>query len=128
MEAQRILVVDDDPDIVEMLADILELEGFEPLTAANGTEALTIARNDSPFLILLDVMMPDIDGFLVCEKLKEDSSTKEIPIVMVTAKRDSASYLDAITVNADGYISKPFEISEIMKEVNKWLPAKGEAE
>jgi len=121
MKEPRILVVDDDPDIVEMISDILDMEGLSIIPAYSGTEALEKAKAENPDLILLDVMMPDIDGFEVCDKLKDDEKTAHIPIVMVTAKKDSASYLDAITVAADGYISKPFEISELVKEVKKWL-------
>jgi len=128
MHSERILVVDDDQDIVEMLADILELEGFHTISAFNGEEALEKTKAEKPDLILLDIMMPDIDGFEVCEKLKDDSETKDIPVVMVTAKKDTGSYLDAITVAADGYITKPFEVREIMKEIRKWLQIENDTE
>ncbi len=122
MEPHRILVVDDDEDVVDMIVDILEMnDQFASIKAFSGTEALEKAKAEKPDLILLDIMMPDLDGFEVCEKLKEDDVTRDIPVIMVTAKKDSVSYLDAISVAADGYITKPFEVREILKEIGSRL-------
>src|SRR5215470_2053154 len=92
MTAERILIVDDTPANIGLLADALESRGYEILVASNASEGLTIAQESLPDLILLDVVMPGEDGFVVCRWLKENERTKAIPIIFVTAK-DETEYL-----------------------------------
>lgn len=113
--AKRILVVDDETYIVEILTFNLQREGYEVLTAANGREGLALARTEKPDLILLDIMMPEMDGFAVCEELrKEDKLT---PIIMLTAREEEADRVSGLELGADDYVSKPFSVKELMARV-----------
>jgi PAS domain S-box-containing protein/putative nucleotidyltransferase with HDIG domain len=112
-----LLIVDDHAEMRELLADLLKPLGFLLLFAANGEEALTQALECQPDLLLLDVMMPDMDGFEVCRRLREIPSTKEMPIIMVTALDDQESRITGIEVGADDFISKPFNRAEMRARV-----------
>ena len=112
---KRVLVVDDEQNIVDILRFNLEKEGFEVVTAANGLEALAQARSCDPDLILLDVMMPEMDGFQVCEKLR--SEDKLTPIIMLTAREEEADRVLGLELGADDYVPKPFSVRELMARV-----------
>ncbi|MDZ4719003.1 MAG: response regulator [Roseiflexaceae bacterium] len=112
-----LLIVDDHTEMRELLADLLKPLGFVLLFAANGQEALTRAVEHQPDLLLLDVMMPDMDGFEVCRRLREIPATKEMPIIMVTALDDQESRITGIEVGADDFISKPFNRAEMRARV-----------
>jgi diguanylate cyclase (GGDEF)-like protein len=116
-ERQLVLVADDDEDIVRFVEINLRLEGFEVATASDGEEALRIACDLLPDLVLLDVMMPKIDGFEVCQKLRNDSKTKGISVIMLTAKSLSADKVVGLTAGADDYIIKPFDPMELIARV-----------
>lgn len=105
---KKILVVDDEKDVLDLVQLIMEQEGYEVVTARNGDEALQRAAADKPDLMVLDVMMPDMDGFQVLKKLKEDDATADIPVVMLTAKDQDADVAKGWRIGADLYLKKPF--------------------
>ncbi len=112
-----ILVVDDEPAGREVLYGLLTVDGYAVALAQNGTEALEKARATTPDLILLDVMMPDIDGFEVCRQLRKNPELAEVPIIMLTALDDRDSLLEGIEAGADDFISKPFDRQELRARV-----------
>lgn len=124
MSKKRILVVDDEMDLVETLRFSLELEGYEVLTSYNGEEALHLARNNQPDLILLDVVLPKMDGYKVCRLLKFDARYKHIPILMFTAQTQEKDRIIGQKTGADEYIIKPFEMEELIKKVREYLSKK----
>jgi DNA-binding response OmpR family regulator len=113
----KILIVDDDPPTRETLTTLLSDGSYELVTATNGTEALTIASELLPDLILLDVMMPVVDGFEVCRRLRADPRLAEVPIIMLTALDDRASRLRGLEAGADDFLNKPFDGSELRTRV-----------
>ena len=121
MGQKRILVVDDEVDLVETIRFPLEMEGFNVLVSYNGEDALNQARKESPDLILLDLMLPKLDGYKVCRLLKFDERYKHIPILMLTAKTQEKDKLLGKETGADEYITKPFDIDELMKKVKAYL-------
>jgi two-component system alkaline phosphatase synthesis response regulator PhoP len=121
MSKKRILVVDDEVDLVETVRFSLELEGYEVLVAYNGEEALNQARKENPDLILLDLMLPKLDGYKVCRLLKFDERYKHIPILMLTAKIQEKDKITGMETGANEYITKPFDMDELMKKVKGYL-------
>jgi two-component system alkaline phosphatase synthesis response regulator PhoP len=121
MSKNKILVVDDEADLVETLRFPLEMEGFDVLVSYNGEDALNKARKENPDLILLDLMLPKLDGYKVCRLLKFDERYKHIPILMLTAKTQQKDRLLGQETGADEYITKPFEIDELMKKIKAYL-------
>ena len=118
---KKILVVDDLPENVFMLQDRLEHEGYEVLTAYNGKTAIEKAITILPDLILLDVIMPEMSGLIVLEKLKEYSSTSNIPVILVTAKSGAEDIKEGLEAGAFDYIKKPFNRIELLARVNSAL-------
>lgn len=118
---KKILVVDDEKDIVETLSFMLKARGYDVIEALDGEEGLKCAKECSPDLIILDVMMPKINGYKIARLLKYDSKYKHIPIVMVTARGQDADKLIGEETGADEYITKPFEFEEVLETVNKYL-------
>src|SRR5262249_17796207 len=104
----KILVVDDEPDALELIGFNLKAAGFEVLTAANGTEALAAARKSTPNLILLDLMLPEVDGLEVCKTLRRETATMGIPIIMLTARAAEIDRVLGLELGADDYVTKPF--------------------
>lgn len=121
----RILAVDDEPHILKLVAFSLAARGFEVLEAVDGEQALRLAHSDTPDLILLDVMMPGIDGYETCRRLKADPQTAEIPVVMLSAKSQQAEKTVGLQAGALDYICKPFTPRELVRQVSEFL---GEAE
>ncbi|MGH2757094.1 MAG: response regulator, partial [Actinomycetota bacterium] len=123
MSAKRelILVADDDEDIVRFVEVNLRLEGFEVATAPDGEAALRSAYDMLPDLMLLDVMMPKIDGFEVCQRLRSDPRTKNMSVIMLTAKSLSADKVVGLTAGADDYMIKPFDPVELIARVKSAL-------
>jgi len=121
---KKILVCDDEPYILMALTDAVEMEGYECVTAINGKEALQKARETLPDLIMLDIMMPFMDGFEVCRELKADPSTRDIPVIMLTAKSQQIDIQKGKDVGADDYITKPFRPSTLRKKFNEVLDAR----
>ncbi len=118
---KRILVIDDLPENVFLLQDRLEHEGYEVLTAYDGKSGIEKAITEIPDLIMLDVMMPDINGFDVCKTLVNDSRTSAIPIILVTAKTDVEDTKEGLDAGAYGYIKKPFNKVELLARVKSAL-------
>jgi len=121
MSPKKILVVDDEVDLVETVRFPLELEGFDVLVSYNGEDALNQARKEKPDLIILDLMLPKLDGYKVCRLLKFDERYKHIPILMLTAKTQEKDKILGKETGADEYITKPFEMDYLMKKVKAYL-------
>ncbi len=122
----KILVVDDEPDAVELVAFNLKAAGYDVVTAVEGDEALKKARMQLPDLIVLDWMLPEVDGLEVCKILRRDSATSAIPIVMLTAKAAEIDRVLGLEFGADDYVTKPFSPRELVLRVKKLL-ARGQA-
>lgn len=116
--AAKILVVDDDPAISEMLTIVLESEGFEPVAVMDGNEAVPTARAEQPDLILLDLMLPGMNGVDICRAIRQESS---VPIVMLTAKTDTVDVVLGLESGADDYITKPFKPKELVARIRARL-------
>ncbi|WP_019487767.1 response regulator [Kamptonema formosum] len=116
-----ILLVDDEPTNLILLEELLQLKGYNTRSAACGAEALSIARESRPDLILLDVMMPEMDGFEVCERLRQDDSLKTIPVIFITALDDDSSRLKGLEMMADDYLTKPFNSRLLLAKVENVL-------
>lgn len=117
MGQAKILAVDDSPTILEMIRTILMEGGYEVVTAADGAEALNMAKSENPDLILLDVMLPKLDGYRVCRLLKFDQNYKHIPIIMLTAKSEEQSVATGIRTGANLYLTKPIEPERLLASV-----------
>ncbi|MBT5927388.1 MAG: response regulator [Verrucomicrobia bacterium] len=120
----RILVVDDEPDAIELIRFNLRAFGYDVVTAEDGEEALFKARKFSPDLILLDVMLPEIDGLEVCKILRRDPATASLPIIMLTAKASEIDRVLGLEFGADDYVTKPFSPRELMLRVRNLLKRK----
>jgi DNA-binding response OmpR family regulator len=119
--ARKILVVDDEAVLVETIAYNLEQAGYHVVTASDGNSALEAARSEDPDLILLDIMLPGIDGLEVCRQLRRESNTATTPIVMLTAKGDEIDKVVGLEVGADDYVTKPFGRRELLARVRALL-------
>jgi len=119
-----ILIVDDLPENLQVLAGNLKSEGYEILAANSGGRALALVRNRKPDLILLDIMMPDIDGFTVCQKLKEDPDSADIPVIFITARAETRDLLQGFEMGAVDYVTKPFKTPELLARVRTHLELK----
>lgn len=117
----KVLVVDDEPDAVEVIEFNLKQSGFDVITAPDGEEALRKARAKSPDLIVLDVMLPELDGFEVCKVLRRDPATAGVPIIMLTAKAAEVDRVVGLELGADDYVTKPFSPRELVLRVRKLL-------
>ncbi len=118
---KKILVVDDDPYILMSLEFLMIKSGYSVSVARNGTEALDIINKDKPNLILLDIMMPDVDGYSICKKIKASAKLKDIIVVFVSAKSKDVDIQKGYDLGASLYISKPFSTRDLMKDVNRLL-------
>jgi len=118
---QAILVADDDPDILSIVSMSLEAQGYTVHKATNGREAVDLAREHHPDLMLLDMMMPELSGYEAVAELKGDPSTREIPIVGLSAKAMATDMERATDAGIDGYITKPFRIAQVMAAVEEYL-------
>jgi DNA-binding response OmpR family regulator len=117
----KILIADDNNDLLEILVSRFRAVGFEVVSAQNGTVALEVARREQPEIAVLDVMMPELNGFQVCRRLRDDDALKEMPIVLLTAKDTEADQFWGFEVGADLYLTKPIEPGEVVAEVQKLL-------
>ena len=118
---KRILVVDDDENILNLEKTILEQKGFSVTTAGGGAQALEALADKGFDLILLDVMMPEIDGFTVCRKIKEDPRLKDIPVIFLTARGGGEALAEGFESGAVMYINKPFTANKLLTIVNTML-------
>jgi len=121
MSQAKILIVDDELDLTETIRFSLELEGCNVLVASNGEEGLNLARQEKPDLILLDLMLPKLDGYKVCRLLKFDERYKHIPILMLTAKTQEKDKILGKETGANEYITKPFDMDELMVKIKSYL-------
>ncbi|WP_440951596.1 response regulator [Methanococcoides sp. FTZ1] len=118
---EMILIVDDEPDAVIATKRALEADGYNVITAENGSMAFEMLRSDIPDVILLDVMMPDMDGFEVCKRLKDDPAYKDIPVIMLTAKGEIDDKVGGLSIGADDYVTKPFNLKELKARIKTVL-------
>jgi two-component system, OmpR family, phosphate regulon response regulator PhoB len=119
--SSSILIVDDEQDILDLLDYNVKRAGFTTLLAATGTEALVLAKKDQPDAIILDVMLPDLDGLEVLRRLRQDLATKEIPVMLLTAKGEEIDRVQGFEIGADDYVVKPFSIREVVLRVRALL-------
>ena len=122
--SKTVLVIDDEPKIADLCRDYLRAAGFAVLTAADGSQGLAMARRDRPDLVVLDLMLPGMDGLDVCRELRRDSS---VPIIMLTARVDESDRLVGLELGADDYLSKPFSPRELVARVRTVLRRAGGA-
>ncbi len=113
MGKARLLIVEDDPDISNMLRIYFGGQGYDVEAAMRGGDALEKARQVMPNLIVLDIMLPDIDGYEVCRGLRMNTSTSQIPVIFLTQKDERSDRLQGLELGADDYITKPFDIDEL---------------
>jgi DNA-binding response OmpR family regulator len=120
--ANRVLLVDDDPEICQFLALLLELEGFTPVSATRAEDALALAAEEPPAAVLLDVAMPEVDGFELCRRLR--AAGLEAPILVVSARPGHEMHRRALDAGADEFIRKPFENAELLGRLRHWMAAR----
>ncbi|NLX91766.1 MAG: response regulator [Firmicutes bacterium] len=118
---QKILLVEDEKNIILGVKTCLEVANYQVLVVEDGEKAIETAVNERPDLILLDLMLPKIDGFTVCRELKSKEETKNIPIVVLTAKVEEESRRRAMEAGADSYMTKPFRPEELWQEIKKFI-------
>jgi DNA-binding response OmpR family regulator len=121
MNPKKILVVDDEVDLVKTIQFALETEGYQVLVSYSGEDALNKSREENPDLILLDIMLPKLDGYKVCRLLKFDEQYKHIPILMLTAKTQQKDRLLGMETGADEYITKPFDMEALTAKIKAYL-------
>jgi len=118
---KRILIVEDEESLLKLESILLTSKGYEVRGVSNGRAALAAVAEDRPDLILLDIMLPEIDGFEVCRRIKEDSETRNIPIIMLTAKKSREDMSRGEKVGADWYITKPFKSAMVIETIQRFL-------
>jgi len=119
--ATRILIVEDDPDIAELVARYLEKAAFETDRAASGRDALQTIAANPPALVVLDLMLPQVDGLEICRRLRSDEKTAAIPIIMLTARAEESERIVGLELGADDYLAKPFSPNELVARVRALL-------
>lgn len=124
MSKKKIMIIDDEPDMVQLLQIELETEGYDVQTASDGKSGLELVKKSVPDLILLDVMMPDINGYEVLAVLRKDSQTMAIPVIMLTAKGLENEIQKGLDLGADDYIPKPFHPGLLIKRIETILSKK----
>lgn len=117
----KVLVVDDDPHILMSLEFLMKKSGYDVLVARNGTEALESIEGSQPQLIILDIMMPDVDGYAICKHVKSGKDTKDIKVVFISAKTKEADIQKGYDMGAELYVTKPFSTRQFVKQINDLL-------
>ncbi|ACB83850.1 response regulator transcription factor [Natranaerobius thermophilus] len=117
----KILVIEDEKNIVIPLKLYLQKQGFEVLVATNGVDGVSLAQEEKPDVILLDIILPKMNGYLVCEALKENEETKHIPIIFITAKSNETEIEKALAMGGDDYLIKPFTHTKLYEVIKKYL-------
>ena len=125
MSKKKILVVDDEEDILHFLELVLREKGYEVVTATNGHEALTTAQIERPDLVLLDIMMPQMDGWEVLKLLRIDDDTADIPVAMLSARTEAKDRVQGLQEGAIDYICKPFSLAELLVKIETIFGAAG---
>lgn len=121
MTAKKILLVEDDADIASTVEYNLSQEGYNPKVVSNGADSIITVRKFKPDLILLDVMLPGMDGFEICKRLKADDRTRDIPVIMLTVKSSDVDVVLGLELGADDYVTKPFSIRVLLARVKNIL-------
>ncbi|AGK97293.1 winged helix-turn-helix domain-containing protein [Clostridium pasteurianum] len=121
MAGEKILIVDDEEHIIELIKFNLENNGYKVICANNGNDAVKLAKSEIPQLILLDLMLPGLDGYDVCREIRKDPSISTVPVIMITAKSEEIDKILGLELGADDYITKPFSIREMMARVKAML-------
>lgn len=119
---RKILVIEDHPPTIELIRLVLRAGGYEVAIALDGLVGLRLAAEQHPDLILLDVMMPELDGFAVCQRLKQDERTSRIPVLIVSVKASPENFQFGAQAGAAGYITKPFENQKLLEAIEKIMP------
>ncbi|MBC7252518.1 MAG: response regulator [Actinobacteria bacterium] len=118
---EKILIVDDDATMANLLSTVLEFEGFHPLKALSGDEAVRMVKEENPDLVLLDIMMPGMDGFEVLARLRKDPRTEKMPVIMLTARTDDRDMFEGWRRGADEYVTKPFDPHRLVVVIREVL-------
>ena len=121
MHKKRILIIDDEVDLVAELTLRLEAEGWEIIPAYDGVEGLIKVEAEHPDLVLLDIVMPNLDGYQVCKKLKTDPKTKDIPVIILTAKSDESAKFNIKDIGSDDFIIKPYDGDALVRKIKVFL-------
>ena len=117
LASRKIIVIEDDADIAEIIVYNLEKEGYDAIATGRGDEGFTLVRLELPDVVILDLMLPGVDGLSICQQLKTDPATENIPIIIVSAKSEDADILIGLGLGADDYIAKPFNTRELIARV-----------
>lgn len=120
--SSKILIIEDDPGILRYLSYIVERQGYQTITAANGLEALRKVAQEKPDLLVLDVMLPGIDGFEICHRLRDDAATANLPIIIVSAKGQDTDRAAAMQVGANEFFTKPVDRVALLSKIAELLP------
>ena len=120
-ESKKVLICDDDPAILRVIQVNLEVEGFDVVAAHNGEEAVALAEAESPDLVILDIMMPRMDGYETVERLKANEATRGIPVVFLSAKAQSSDIERGKTYGVEEYLTKPFDPTDLIEVVERLL-------
>lgn len=123
MSAYKVLIVDDDPYILMSLEFLMKKSGYEVLVARNGSEALEHINEQCPNLVILDIMMPDVDGYEICKYIKNDSNLQQIKVIFISAKTTDEAIQKGLQLGADQYITKPFNTKQVVAAVKTLLEA-----
>jgi len=118
---KKILIVEDEESLLKLESILLTSKGYAVRGVSNGLAALEAIGNDPPDLVLLDIMLPEIDGFEVCRRIKEDAATRDIPVIMLTAKKSREDMSRGEKVGADWYITKPFKSAMVIDTIQRFL-------
>ena len=121
MNRSKIVVIEDEPDIVEVVSYNLKREGYNVVSVGRGDEGLNLIRNQSPSLVILDLMLPGMDGLSVCQQMKSDPLVRDIPVIMISAKGEESDVIIGLEMGADDYLSKPFSPRELVARVKAVL-------
>ena len=121
--AKTVLIVEDDPRQMRLIGDLLKVSGYSTIEATDGEKGVELAKAKKPDLILMDIMMPKMDGYTACREIKLDKATRVIPVVMVTSLDYPLNKELGKDVGADGYITKPFGHQELLDVIHRFLPA-----
>jgi CheY-like chemotaxis protein len=121
--AKVVLVVEDDPKSMKVARDLLAMSGYSTIQASDGAQGVELARAQKPDLVLMDIMMPKMDGYTACHAIKSDKATKDIPVIMVTAVGFDLNRQLAERVGASAYVTKPIDREELMKTIGQFLGA-----
>ena len=119
--ASKIIVIEDDPLILKLISQTLQREGYEVVTATDGSEGLRKVRETHPHLVVLDISLPGLDGYQVCHHLRSEHATSKLPVIMVTAMNRPSDQRRGFETGADDYLSKPFVLSELITRIRSLL-------